>query len=85
MFSVQTFGTGGGKLVTILGPQEEAQKLRPDVKIQSTCCVNHATGWFANVVRQAPSSTPPSARRSSSEATRPSPPAPRTRSTWRTS
>lgn len=35
-FSVQTFGTGGGKLVTILGAQQEAQRLRPDVKVQST-------------------------------------------------
>ena len=35
-FSVQTFGTGGGKLITILGVYEESQKLRPDVTIIRT-------------------------------------------------
>ena len=33
-FSVQTFGTGGGKLVIILGKDDGAQALRPDVAIQ---------------------------------------------------
>ena len=34
--SVQTFGPGSGKLVTILPVQEEAQRLRPDVELQIT-------------------------------------------------
>ena len=33
---MQTFGTDGGKLVTILGVYEESQKLRPDVTIIRT-------------------------------------------------
>ena len=33
---MQTFGPGGGKLVTILPVQQEAQRLRPDVAIQVT-------------------------------------------------
>ncbi|KIP10355.1 hypothetical protein PHLGIDRAFT_115481, partial [Phlebiopsis gigantea 11061_1 CR5-6] len=35
-FSVQTFGKGGGKLISILGKNDEAQALRPDVLIQLT-------------------------------------------------
>ena len=34
MLSVQTFGTSGGKLVTILPVQEEVRRLRPDVEVQ---------------------------------------------------
>jgi len=34
--SIQTFAPGPGKLLTIQGPQQDAQKLREDVKVQQT-------------------------------------------------
>ncbi|GJE87536.1 zinc-binding alcohol dehydrogenase family protein [Phanerochaete sordida] len=35
-FCVQAFGAQGGKLVTILGAPQEVQRMRADVKVQST-------------------------------------------------